>query len=1270
MRGGGEMTEVGEQTATMAFTRPARARPPMFATAEIAVAAPPQPPRPARGALLAGALPIVMAAAMIALTAVGYRSGSPTGRNPVFLVFPLMMLASATAAVVAGRNRARGNDIDADRDEYLDYLAGLRDAAANTAAAQRSSLTWCHPPPDALWTLAGGPRMWERRPGDADFGHVRVGIGSVALATRLVPTTSDRAVRVDPVTDTALRRFLRTHATVAGVPITIDLLGSTAVTLDGEPDCARGLLRAVLCQLTALHGPDLLRIAAVVSPANQKHWDWLKWLPHHQHPSAFDHTGPARMSYPSLAVAESQLAGLDARLLVVVDGGAVDATLAAASRTLVEIAADCSTPPPVSGVRLRVAETALTVRYDDDESWARPDRLDLVDALVCAQRLAGYRAAGSTSDTASGRPPWPALLGIGDVTGFDPNTLWDSLGHQDRLCVPIGTDAAGRAVHLDIKEAAENGTGPHGLCIGATGSGKSEFLRTVVLGMTARHSPEALNLVLVDFKGGATFLGLESAPHVAAVITNLADEAPLVERMRDALAGELNRRQELLRAAGNFSSAVAYDNARRGGAPLAPLPALLVVVDEFSELLSQHPDFVDMFVAIGRLGRSLGVHLLLASQRLDEGRLRGLEAHLSYRVCLKTVSAGESRIVLGVPDAHQLPNIPGLGYLRTATGELIGFQTAFVSGPCPNRAPMPRSGGISSAVRLFTAGPNGPVTRSEPAADPGTTGRTVLQTVLARLSGHGRPARRVWLPPLGASPSLASLLGSEASGPDLVVPIGIVDRPFEQRRSPLLVDLRGAAGNVAVVGAPQSGKSTALATLITALAATHDAGRVQFYCLDFGGGALAALRSLPQVGSVAGRGEPELVRRTVSEMGSIVTHREAMFGQHGIGSMERYRQLRARRDPACDDDPFGDVFLVVDGWAGLCRDFDVLEAPIIALAGRGLSFGVHVVLSAARWAEVRPGLRDLIGTRIELRLGDPADSELDRRQAERVPRDKPGRGLTYRGLHTLIALPRADGPSSALESAAAAPPVPMLPALIPREALIGAAGNRPLLGVDERGLDAVTLDFDRQAHLLILGDNECGKTSALRTLCAELARTSNPQQTRLVVVDYRRSLLGAVESAHLDGYAMSAAALAALLPGLLDRLARRMPGPEVTVQQLRDRSWWSGPQLYLVVDDYDLVATAAGNPLTPLLEYLPHATDLGLHLVVARRSGGAARAVYEPLLAGLRDLGCMGLMMSGNPDEGPLLGSARPASLPSGRGTLLTRAGGEQLIQVAWSPPP
>ena len=313
----------------------------------------------------------------------------------------------------------------------------------------------------------------------------------------------------------------------------------------------------------------------------------------------------------------------------------------------------------------------------------------------------------------------------------------------------------GALLELDIKEPAENGMGPHGLCVGATGSGKSELLRTIALGMMARNSPEVLNLLLIDFKGGATFLDLARSPHVAAVITNLAEEAPLVARMRDALAGEMNRRQQLLRAAG-CAGVAAYERARLAGRELTALPTLFIIVDEFSELLSQHPDFADMFVAIGRLGRSLGMHLLLASQRLDEGRLRGLEAHLSYRICLKVLSASESRTVLGTLDAYQLPNTPGAGFLRSSTGEPLRFQAAFVSGPLQGDAPAseqaPRTARLFTSRNMGLVGPTAGrrVGTQRFAGGPGpsvwarTARASSLAAAAAPVTGNARPVKSSW----------------------------------------------------------------------------------------------------------------------------------------------------------------------------------------------------------------------------------------------------------------------------------------------------------------------------------------------------------------------------------------------------------------------------------------------------------------------------------------------------------------------------------------------
>ena len=1245
---------------------------PQATLGEIVVQPPPGLPEETPNSPLSRLLPAAMIVATAGMMVFYLTSGAAATRNPMFMFFPVMMIFSLLGTVATGgRGANRVAEIDRARREYLRYLADLDSQIVATVEQQRLSLSWSGPEPTLLWAMIGSRRMWERNFDDADFGRVRIGLGVQCLSTPLVAPDLGPPEKADPVTSMEVRRMIRHRSSVPELPVSIALTEHAVITIEGDTPAGRSLLRAVICQLAVMHSPHDLRIAAVVDPLAAQDWDWLKWLPHHQHPYTTDDCGPARLTYSTLPAAEKAIALCEPALTVLLIEGEMiaDGQLAPCGIdgvTTIELGVPGER---FAGLRLVIGDGQLLERSDAcDKLLARPDALTMGQTLAVARRLARYRPASTTAAAQRSAPSlaWAELIGIHDVDEFEPSALSGTPNRrQSALSAPIGVSEDGARIDLDIKEAAAGGMGPHGLCIGATGSGKSEFLRTLTLGMIAAHPSELLNLVLVDFKGGATFLGFERARHVAAVITNLANEAHLVARMRDALAGEVNRRQELLRAAGNFANIADFNAASAAGAGVAPLPALFVVVDEFSELLSQHPDFIDLFIAIGRLGRSLGIHLLLASQRVDEGRLRGLESHLSYRVCLKTFSAAESRAVLGVPDAYHLPSTPGAAYLKTSAGDTVRFQTAFVSASYTRPQARSANPATASTPRVYTAAPVGRIGSENEQTSPtsSASSQSILDAVLDRLEGRGSPAHQVWLPPITESPRLESLLQRVGVPARLHVPIGLVDCPFEQRRELLMVELAGAAGNIAVVGGPRSGKSTTLQTLILSLAETHDPRDVQFYCLDFGGGALSSLSALPHVGSVAGRRDVELIRRTVVQLESLLRAREA----------------RRRSPDSSGDDSHGDVFLVVDGWPAIRQEFDTVEASITALAAQGLSYGIHVVISATRWAEIRPALKDQIGTRVELRLGDPAESEMDRKRARQLVHSPAGRGITRDGRELVIASSRFDAPTAERlrqrHVDRAAPRIDVLPTRIGYRVLTAQLperrpGTEVLLGIGEAELSPVTVDFAAEAHLVILGQGECGKTGTLRTLCSEIVRTNTADAAQLFVVDFRRVLLGVIESDHLTGYVPSAAALTQQLGVLVDRLQARIPGADVSQQQLRTRSWWSGPELYVVIDDYDLVAPPDGaNPLVSLVDFLPYAKDLGLHIVVARRSGGAARAMFDPVLGRLRDLGCMGLVMSASPDEGVLLGAVRPSQLPPGRGVLVTRAQPQQLIQVAWSEP-
>jgi S-DNA-T family DNA segregation ATPase FtsK/SpoIIIE len=421
------------------------------------------------------------------------------------------------------------------------------------------------------------------------------------------------------------------------------------------------------------------------------------------------------------------------------------------------------------------------------------------------------------------------------------------------------------------------------------------------------------------------------------------------------------------------------------------------------------------------------------------------------------------------------------------------------------------------------------------------------------------------------------------------------------------------------------------------------------------------------------------VRRTVGEIATLLSEREQRFARLGVDSMASYRRRRATG--GVTEDPFGDVFLVIDGWATVRGEYDDLEPVITDIATRGLSYGIHVVAAASRWMDFRPAIRDLFGSRLELRLGDPTDSMVSRKAASNVPERNPGRGITAESLHFLTVLPELaglGGETNTLAKAVAsawsgppAPPVRLLPPVVPYSQLDldSTVGLHLPIGIAEADLRPVVVDFATEPHFLLFGDAECGKSSFLRALATSIVHRFAPDQARLILVDYRRSMLGAVSTDHLIGYGSAAAQTTELIESVAGYMQRRLPGPDVTPQQLRDRSWWTGPECFVLVDDYDLVATGPNNPLLPLLEYLPQARDIGLHLVLTRRSGGAGRAMYEPVIQRLRELSSPGLVMSGSKDEGTLLGNVRAAPMPPGRGWLVTRKEGTRLVQIAHLPP-
>jgi S-DNA-T family DNA segregation ATPase FtsK/SpoIIIE len=1299
-------------------------------------------------------MPLVGGGVMVASLA---ARGNTVMRIGAVCLFAVMLLGAVAMAI--HRNSGKNKELQQQRQRYSEHIAEVREVIRTARAEQRRVAEHVHPEPLALVDLVHTTeRRWERNRNATDFLLPRVGLGTDELWRPVeVGSVGTQLVNPDPITQAEAAVVTGRLAELPNMPVAVPWHG--AVSVVGLPENARAALRAMVAQVVALHAPNEVQLAWAIGRSAIGEFDWVKWLPHTLDSSQWDGSVPRRLVADSaVGIVNVLRSDLDRRvnqastrgfgqsatvrgphLVIITDhasaGGAdvlpdgSDVSLQDIKVTQVALVPDRRQEPAHVDVRVTVDGDAVTVEdlrprpgpTDPGHaaqleqrrlSGAREGTLDHVSIPVItklAREVSPYRLVEDANQALSADTGGDlrALLGIADEATFDVQRAWAPRRPGDFLKVPFAVGQSGRPIHLDLKQAPEGGVGPHGLCVGATGSGKSEFLRTLVLALAMTHPPERLNLVLVDYKGGATFSGLGELPHTSAMVTNLSDDVGLVDRLHDAVQGEITRRQRIL-AEADADDFVDYDKKRAAGAELDPVPYLFIVIDEFGELLTAKQDFIELFLQIGRIGRSLGMHMLLASQRLEEGKIKGLETYLSYRIGLRTFNEQESRTVLGVPDAYHLPSAPGNGYLSADQGLSERWKALYVSGNY--EAPS----GVESVEETPRIAPFTPYNEAQNWLNQNAhlqsrtfkidqekrtaTVPSVLDVVVQRLAQQptGR-ARQVWLPPLPNAMALSDAIGrvepdsayglTAADGRwhgTLALPMGTIDIPAEQRQEPLVADLAAGSGHLAVLGSPQSGKSTALRTLILSAALTHTPGDLAFYCVDFGGGGLNALAGMPNVSGVADRMAPERVRRTISEVATLLGERERVFAEHRLDSVRAMReQHRAGKLPELDS---ADICLVVDGYSALRNDFEDLVDTLHDIASRGAGYGVHVVVTAGRWADLRMQVQSVIGHKLELRLNDPLDTAVKRNLAENLK--IPGRCLTDERLTGHIALPRIDGHSDPATLAAGvqhavdevvrhwngptAAPVRMLPDRLDYRSFAERAPDRKLLrlGVDETELRPTAVDlFGEDPHLLVFGDTQTGKTSLLRLVVEDFTARYGSDEVVFALFDPRRSMLDCIADDYLGGYAHNTSVAAGLAHGMSEELAKRLPPEDVTVEQLRNRSWWRGPEIVALVDDYDLLSSgSAGSPLAPFQPYLQQSRDIGFHVVLCRRSTGSSRALFEPFVQGIKEAGAAGLLLSGERSEGQMWPGAYFSQQPPGRGTLVRRGRKPRLVQTAYVP--
>ena len=1177
------------------YNRPPRILPPAR-RAEVQVPAKPEQPRGIRFPLAMVLLPLIAAGVIFLF----WRN------NMYFLIFlalsPLMALGHFITERRGGRKEYREK-----LRAYETELAAARARLAELAVDEERTSRDAMPDPAAVVRIAIAPngRLFERRPSDNDFLRLRVGLIDRPAEVRLTGAGAD---------DIGL-------PTVYAVPVHLDLADAGVLGIAGPRPAVLANARAVLAQAATLHAPHDLGIVVITGVDAAAEWEWATWLPHSL-PHRAD-LACRRLLATDLAQAETRIAELGKlvserrgaqraglresapvgrRLLVVLDG----------ARRLRGLAglADLLADGPDVGVYALCLDTAETSLPDECRATvvvtspsgtrvrvSRPDREPDEDVLAdglsgrtageLGRALAPIRVLGARFGDDEGLPDAVRFLDLTRL-GTDPGPddiagRWAAQPGGRSTRVVLGAGPAG-PVEVDLRR-----DGPHALVAGTSGAGKSELLQTLVAGLALGNRPDALNFVLVDYKGGSAFAECRDLPHCVGLVTDL--DGHLVNRALASLSAELRRREAILAAAGakdieDYWALTASPTQPRPGldtGSFGRLPRLVIVVDEFASLVEEVPEFVTGVVGIGMRGRSLGVHVVLATQRPGGVVNAELRANVNLRICLRVTSPNESTDVIDVPDAARISrHHPGRAYLRTGHSDLAVLQCARVGRPRTDDGPLDRPEGDPVAVRprrVTELGGPVPTGQDNAQADTGHDGETDLTALVAAIRGAaeqlgmGTPAGP-WLPPLPAHVTAAHLEPVPLPSP-VAVPLGLADHPARQVQTPFVLDLQQSSP-VVIAGMARSGRSTALRTLAAALAARTSPADVHIYVLDYGSRALAPLAALPHCGAWVDADEPDRTERLLALLTAEVTRRQRLLAAGGYGSLAEQRAAVA---PA--DGPAYLVLLVDRYEAFLARhgetDGGRLVDVLDSLLRRGPAVGILPVLATDR-SGFSHRLAGTVATRIVLRQAEADQVSAYGLHPKEVPHEMPpGRAVAVPGgTEVQVALLDPD-PSGAAQTAAvewlgaalgrqwdgldpAAAPhrVDPLPESITLRELAGlrvtARPDGPAvctIGAGGDHLAPVDLDIaDAGSTLLISGPPRSGRSSALVAIAASLAGR-HTGRLPVIAVCPRPSPLR-----DLAG-----------LPGVMDILS----GPDLAAD-LEEALTAAGGRAAVIVDDAELLA--------------------------------------------------------------------------------------------------
>ncbi len=1283
--------------------------------------------------------------------------------NWQMLMFTPIMLIGTLSGFLLTRSQKKKvqKEIETSRERFRQELSqadqelsGMKQAEETIRKTTDPSLEEC-----LQRARSRDPRLGERRPEDADFLNLRLGLGKALVNFNIEKPQRQPNEEFEKELD-FVDLLHKKYSRIDNAPILARFTQSGSAGISGRRVDVLETARALIVQACTHHWFDEVKIAVAVTPDSMAEWSWVSLLPHYHNRFQVDKVEKqdfGNLPFTSLLTRlEDELHKREQSVIAqkaVHSDGQQPGSLVPLPRLMIvfdylplgfshpaiQLLLEKGKSLGVHGIFLTDMETHIpgecgisikrevgAIRYN--EIGARgyhrecnPDSFPRAEAEQFAKALALV--------------PWPKheqkfqapetitfleMFGKNRVEELPVRDWWNGKSPYGYMRAPIGAISATSNLIFDLNETDE-AHGPHGLLGGMTGSGKSEVLKAIILSLAVTNHPYDLNFALIDFKGGAAFNELRKLPHTVGVMTDIESNATYAERVIHSLEGELIRRKVVIEEA---REAFHFDRAHiddyRKVPVRKPLPRLVIIFDEFAEFKQRNPESSKKLISISRQGRSLGVHLILATQNISAAVDPEIMQNSKFKICLKVAEPQDSMQMVGIPDAINLTR--GRGYF--AANNRLLFQSGY-SGASYEVADKRTEPAKADSKLPFAFKPL--MQTSIESKDRATfSGKTTQATAVINYIndefeklGLKKPPP-VWAEPLSERLYLPDVLSkaiyggwnretwepvheweaSQKGTGDLILPIfGLLDQPKMQKQVPIQLN-EEQGGNLMVFGSAGSGKSTLLRSIVTSLALTYSPRKVQAYILDYGGQSmLKALEAFPHVGAVVTRLEAERTERLIQLIRTEVNRRNNSMRDLRVDNWLDHNAKCGKVEQ------FPALFLIIDNFRDFKQSFESeFISDVTRLISGAQASGLFLVIASSLQSDIPNELFSNINQRVTFIQADKSEyfrlvgSPTDAKLAEDASKGlRPGRGLSKgeppeefqtalpcygendkEQTENLIEL--AEDMHAKWKSELPKP-VKTLPYLAtqPPETLHPGDNNfvSPI-GLDFVSLQPVGMSLLNDGPTFLIGGvtRQCGKTTLLRTWLLGLAKMYTKSQLEVVIIDFHaRTLTSLRHLPTVKSYVGNKLGLDEVLDTLLAEVERRQGETEQIYMSDPDNfdiknvlALWA--HILVVIDDYDRFSQSMGGPAEKLVDLVQRGQDCGISFIITGKLTDLPNSYIDKFIDRVKKSGC-GVLLGGTEGIDEYNNTRRPTGsvpmgLPAGRGYIISRGQANMIQALAY----